>query len=66
MNRQLARERLAEALEQKRATARAEIQSQREKSRRQNRPKPRGLKRRILDSKKKRGSVKKLRGRVEG
>ena len=65
MNRQLARERLVEALEQKCASARAELRSQREKTRRQNRPKPRGLKLRILSSKKKRGSVKKLRGRVD-
>ncbi len=64
MNRQLARERLVEALEEKRRALRMERQAEREKIRRQNRPRPRGVQRRILDSKKKRGSVKKLRGKV--
>lgn len=64
MNRQLARERLVAALEEKRQAEADRRQSAREKIRRQNRPRPRGLKRRILDSKKKRGSTKKLRGRV--
>lgn len=64
MNRQLARERLLAALEEARRSAQAEARSQREKIRRQNRPRPRGVKRRMVDSKKKRGAVKKLRGRV--
>ena len=66
MNRQIARERLVQLLKDKRAAAQAELRSEREKIRRQNRPKPRGLKRRILDSKKRRGSVKQLRKRVDG
>ena len=64
MNRRLARERLIEALEAKRRAKQAETKALREKVRRQNRPRPRAVKRRMLDSKKKRGSVKKLRGRV--
>ena len=64
MNRKLARERLITALEQRRRAEQAELQAAREKKRRQNRPRPRGVKLRILDSKKKRGAVKKLRGKV--
>ena len=65
MNRQLARERLLAVLEETRRAEKAAQQAAREKIRRQNRPRPRGVKRRMLDSKKKRGAVKKLRGRVE-
>ena len=65
-NRQLARERLVEALEEKRRLERAEKQAAREKIRRRNRPRPRGVKRRMVESKKKRGSLKKLRGKVDG
>jgi hypothetical protein len=46
--------------------ARMAAQNEREKTRRQNRPRPRGLKRRILETKKSRGQVKKNRGRVSG
>jgi len=63
-NRQLARERLADALEEQRRAARAEERAAREKIRRRNRPRPKGVQRRILESKKKRGAVKKLRGKV--
>lgn len=66
MNRQLARDRLIAALEEKRRAEKAARQSASEKRRRQNRPRPRGVKRRMVDSKKKRGSLKKLRGKVEG
>ena len=65
MNRQLARERLLDTLEEARRAEKASQQAAREKIRRQNRPRPRGVKRRMVDSKKKRGAVKKLRGRVE-
>jgi len=64
-NRQLARERFVAALEAVRRAAREAAKAAREKIRRRNRPRPAGVKRRILDSKKKRGAVKKLRGRVE-
>jgi protein subunit release factor B len=60
-NRQLARERLIVKIEADRRQVAEERQAAREKERRQNRPRPRGLKRRILDSKKKRGAVKQLR-----
>jgi len=65
MNRQLARERLLAALEEARRAEKARQRSEREKIRRQNRPRPAGVKRRILDNKKKRSAIKKLRGRVE-
>lgn len=63
-NRALARERLLEALERRRSEARAAQRDIREKERRRNRPRPFGVKQRILKSKKLRGGVKKLRGRV--
>jgi len=65
MNRQLARERLVALLEESRRAEKAAQQAAREKTRRQNRPRPKGVKRRMVDDKKKRGAVKKLRGRVE-
>ncbi|MGI9087107.1 MAG: peptide chain release factor-like protein [Chthoniobacterales bacterium] len=63
-NRKLARERLLTALERARAEAKAAQKAQREKVRRQNSPRPRGLKRRILETKRKRSTLKKLRGQV--
>jgi len=65
MNRQIARDRLLATLEEARRTEKAELRAASEKIRRQNRPRPRGVKRRMLDNKKKRGAVKKLRGRVD-
>ena len=65
MNRQIARERLLAALEEARRAQKAEQRAAREKIRRQNRPRPKGVKRRMVDNKKKRGAIKKLRGRVE-
>jgi len=65
MNRRLARERLLDELERRR---REKIQARRAEAalqRRRNSPRPRGLKERILDSKKRRGKTKKMRGRVE-
>lgn len=63
-NRKLARERILETLTAHRAAVRLEKQHAREKKRRQNRPKPRGLKEKILKTKKQRSAVKKTRGRV--
>ncbi len=63
MNRQLAWERLLDAIETKRLDAKAAARSAREKIRRQNAKRPWGLTQRILDSKKKRGAVKKLRAK---
>lgn len=65
MNRKLARARLLEALERIQREERAAEMAQREKSRRRNSPRPRALKRRILESKRKRSTLKKLRGMVE-
>ena len=63
-NRKLARERLLEAIEDRqRANRRAQIAA-REKERRRKSPRPAALKRKILESKRKRGALKKQRGRV--
>ena len=65
MNRKLARERLIDAIEDRqRATRRAQIAA-REKERRRKSPRPRALRKKILESKRKRGTLKKLRGRVD-
>lgn len=63
MNRQLAWERLLDAIERRREDERAAARSAREKKRRQNAKRPWGVKQRILDSKKKRSAVKKLRAK---
>jgi peptide chain release factor len=64
INRKLARERLLDAIEdQQRAVRRSQI-SAREKERRRKSPRPRALKNKILESKRKRSALKKLRGRV--
>ncbi len=65
-NRRLARERLLDAMEKRR---RERVQARRAEAalqRRRNSPRPRGVKERMLKSKKHRGDVKKMRGRVEG
>ena len=63
MNRQTAWLRLLGAIEKRRAEEKAERVSAREKKRRQNAKRPWGLKMRILESKKRRGAVKKLRAK---
>ena len=64
MNRKLARERLLDAIEQRqRAACQARI-AERERERRRKRQRPAALKKRILESKAKRGALKKLRSRV--
>ncbi len=64
INRKLARERLLDAIEdQQRAVRRSQI-SAREKERRRKSPRPPVLKKKILESKRKRSALKKLRGRV--
>ena len=65
VNRKLARQRLAAALEQRRQAERAAEIARREKKRRQRRPRPRALKERILESKRQRSKTKRLRSRVE-
>ena len=64
-NRLLARERMIATIKEQRASARAALKHEREKIKRANRPKPRGLKERILKQKKHRGETKKMRGRVD-
>ncbi len=64
MNRRLARERLLATIEQEQRNVREAQKARREKIRRQNSPRPRGLKRRILETKRKRSTLKKLRGNV--
>ena len=65
MNRKLARERLLDAIEDRhRAAKRAQI-SAREKERRRKSSRPAALKKKILESKRKRSALKKLRGRIE-
>jgi len=63
-NRQLALERLVDLVEKSRKAERAEKRSAMEKTRRQNRKRPRGLKERILKTKKHRSETKKMRGRI--
>ena len=65
MNRKLARERLLDTIEGRQRAVRQARIAEREKIRRRKSPRPAGLKRRILESKRKRGTLKKLRGRVE-
>ncbi len=63
-NRKLARARLREAVMERQRERRAADKAQREKTRRQNSPRPRALKRRILEGKRKRSTLKKLRSSV--
>jgi protein subunit release factor B len=64
MNRKLARERLLEVIERQERERRASARAEREKTRRRNAPRPRAVKRRILESKRKRSTLKKLRSTV--
>src|SRR5713101_2538343 len=65
MNRKLARERLLDAIEDRqRAVRRAQV-SAREKERRRKSPRPAALKRRILESKRKRGELKRQRAKID-
>ena len=65
LNRKLARERLLDAIERHRQSARAAELSRREKIRRQRSPRPRALKKRILEGKRRRSKLKKLRTSVD-
>ncbi|HEY6071182.1 MAG TPA: peptide chain release factor-like protein [Chthoniobacterales bacterium] len=65
MNRKLARERLLDAIEDRQRAARRAQISARETERRRKSPRPAALKKKILESKRKRGALKKLRGRIE-
>ena len=65
VNRKLARERLLDAIETAREQQRAAEIAKREKERRRKSPRPATLKRRILESKRKRGELKRQRAKVE-
>lgn len=65
LNRKLARERLLDAIERRRQDERAVALNRREKIRRQRSPRPRALKRRILEGKRRRSKLKKLRTSVD-
>jgi protein subunit release factor B len=60
-NRQIARKRLRDALLTRERERRAAARGEREKIRRRNSPRPRKLKERILESKRRRSVVKKMR-----
>ena len=63
-NRKLARERLLDAIEHAQKEKRTAEIAQREKARRRRSPRPRALKKRILESKRKRGELKRQRGKI--
>jgi peptide chain release factor len=65
LNRKLARERLLDAIERRRRDERAAEIKRREKIRRQRSPRPRALKKRILEGKRQRSRLKKLRSSVD-
>ncbi|HUE41764.1 MAG TPA: peptide chain release factor-like protein [Chthoniobacterales bacterium] len=65
MNRKLARERLLDAIEARQRAARQARIAEREKNRRRKSPRPPALKKKLLESKRKRSALKKLRGRIE-
>ncbi len=65
VNRKLARERLLDAIESAREKQRMAEIAKREKERRRRSPRPAALKRKILESKRKRGDLKKRRAKVE-
>lgn len=64
-NRKLARQRLVDVIEAAQAKQRRGEIAKREKARRQKSVRPAALKRRILESKRRRGEIKKRRARVE-
>jgi protein subunit release factor B len=64
-NRKLARERLVDTIETARRREREFERAKREKARRQKTPRPAALKRKILESKRKRGDLKKQRSRID-
>ena len=64
-NRRIARQRLVTAIEWERAKDRAAKRALREKERRRKSPRPAKIKKRILESKRKRGELKKQRYKIE-
>src|SRR5438105_12204471 len=64
-NRKLARERLLDAIEDRQRAARRAQIAAREKERRRKSPRPAALKKKILESKRRRSVLKKLRGPID-
>ena len=64
-NRKMARERLLNTIEEILKKRRADKIAEREKARRQKSPRPAALKRKILESKRKRGEIKRSRARID-
>ena len=64
-NRKLARERLLDAIEEQQRAEKAAKISAREKERRRKSPRPSKLKKKILESKRRRGELKKKRAKVD-
>jgi protein subunit release factor B len=65
VNRKLARERLLDAIESIQKARRAAEIAEHEKARRRKSPRPPALKRKILESKRKRGELKKQRAKIQ-
>jgi peptide chain release factor len=65
VNRKLARQRLLDAIEEAGESKRAGEVAHREKERRRKSPRPVALKRKILESKRKRGELKKQRAKIQ-
>ena len=65
VNRKLARERLVDAIETVREDERMAEIAKREKERRTKSPRPAALKRKLLDSKRRRGDLKKQRAKIK-
>jgi peptide chain release factor len=65
VNRKLARKRLLDAVASTRKARRAAEIAEHEKARRRKSPRPAALKRKILESKRKRGVLKKQRAKIE-
>ena len=65
VNRKLARERLVDEIARVREQRRAAERAKREKERRQKSPRPAALKKKILESKRKRGELKKRRAKIQ-
>jgi peptide chain release factor len=65
VNRKLARERLLDAIEKAQQKRRAAEIAEREKARRRKSPRPPALKRKILESKRRRAEIKRQRAKIE-
>ena len=65
VNRKLARERLLDAIESAREAQRLSEIAEREKERRRKSPRPAALKRKILESKRRRAELKKQRTKIQ-